>query len=87
MRLAAVNLNGISIAYAIGFVNATMALVASFGISLDPTQRAAIVVFVNSALVLAIHLAHRVGEAATNDAAHELAKTKMDKAATATEPV
>lgn len=86
VRRIAVNFNGISIAYVIGLVNALMAVAMSFGINLNDTQRAAIVGLVNASLVLAIHLAHRVGEAASNDAAHELAKQKMDHAAQPAEP-
>lgn len=81
MRRVAVTFNGISIAYVIGFVNACMAVVNAFGLHLDDTQRVAIVGLVNAALVLAIHMAHRVGEATMNDASHARSKEKMDEAA------
>jgi hypothetical protein len=54
----------------------------AFGLELNDTQRASIVVLVNAGIVLAVHLGHRVGEAAMNDKTHELGKAKLDRAAT-----
>lgn len=82
MRRVAVTFNGISIAYVLGLVNAVMACVNAFGLDLNETQRVAVVGLVNAALILAVHMAHRVGEASMNDASHELSKAKMDDAAT-----
>lgn len=62
VRKLAVTMNGISVAYLMGFVNATLATVAAFGVHLDDVQRVAVAGLVNTALVLGIHLAHRLGE-------------------------
>lgn len=63
---AAENLNGISIAYAMGLVNAAMACAIAFGVHMNDTQIAAVVGLVNTALVLAVHVGHRVGEATSS---------------------
>lgn len=81
MRKVAVTLNGISIAYVIGLVNSIMAVVNSFGLNLNDTQRVAIVGLVNAALVLAIHLSHRIGEAQSSGDVQSVAKVGMDRAA------
>lgn len=86
VRKVAVTLNGISIAYVIGLVNAIMAAVNAFGLNLNDTQRVAIVGLVNAALVLAIHLSHRIGEAQSSGDVQQVAKAGMDRAA-ATEVV
>jgi hypothetical protein len=83
MRRVAVTFNGISIAYVLGFVNAVMAVINAFGLNLNETQRVAVVGLVNAALILAVHMAHRVGEASLNDASHQLSKDKMTDAANA----
>ncbi len=57
-------MNGISVAYLMGFVNAALATVAAFGVNLNDVQRVAVASLVNASLVLAIHLAHRIGEVA-----------------------
>lgn len=62
VRKVAVNFNGISIAYLMGFANAAMATVAAFGLNLNDTQRAAVSGLVNASLILAVHLSHRLGE-------------------------
>lgn len=80
MRKIAVNLNGITIAYVMGLTNAVLVCVMAFGAQLNDTQRAAIGGLVNAALVLAIHLAHRVGEASANGQSHAVAQAKMDQA-------
>jgi purine-cytosine permease-like protein len=80
MRKVALNLNGISIAYVIGLVNAIMAVVNAFGLNMNETQRVAVVALGNAALVLAIHLAHRIGEASASGQVQEVAKAKMDTA-------
>ncbi len=51
-------MNGVSMAYTIGLVNALLSLLLAFGVSLDSDQRAALVSFVNAALVLTAHVAH-----------------------------
>lgn len=78
-------MNGISIAYMLGIVNSVMAVVGAFGLELTDTQRAAIVGLVNVSLMLAVHLAHRVGEASLTDSAHDLAKQRMTDAAAPTD--
>lgn len=83
MRKIAVNLNGISIAYLLGFTNAVLAAVNAFGVNLNDTQRVAIVGLVNAGLVLAIHLAHRIGEAQASGHIQQVAAEKMNQAANA----
>lgn len=55
-------LNGISMAYVMGFLNAALALLLAFGAHITVVQQGAIVVFLNSGLVLIAHVAHRNGE-------------------------
>ncbi|HJR05016.1 MAG TPA: hypothetical protein VKA83_25465, partial [Methylomirabilota bacterium] len=50
--------NGVSLAYAMGFVNALMALLFSFGVNITDDQRSAIVGLVNAGLVLVAHVAY-----------------------------
>lgn len=64
VRRIAVSMNGIGVAYLVGFFNACLAVIVSFGVQLTDTQQVAIATVVNAALVLGIHLAHRVGEVA-----------------------
>lgn len=45
--------NGMTLAYTLAFVNSTLALVISFGVSLTDAQRAGIIGFVNAAFLLA----------------------------------
>jgi hypothetical protein len=52
------NVNGVAMAYAMGLVNAGMALVISFGVNLNESQQAAIFAFVNAGLVLVAHVAY-----------------------------
>lgn len=80
MRSLAVNLNGISIAYLLGLTNAVLAVVAAFGVGLNATQRVAIVGLVNAVLILAVHLAHRVGEATASGQAQQVATAKLTEA-------
>jgi len=64
VRKAAVNLNGVSIAYIMGTVNAALALLVSFGVGLNNSQVASITALINAAMILTVHMSHRVGEAA-----------------------
>jgi phosphotransferase system glucose/maltose/N-acetylglucosamine-specific IIC component len=66
VKRVVVSLNGISIAYMMGVVNAALAMLLAFGITLTFPQQASIVTFVNAALVLLAHLSHRLGEAENN---------------------
>lgn len=80
MRKIAVNLNGITIAYVMGLTNAVLVCVMAFGVQLNDTQRTAVAGLVNAALVLAIHLAHRIGEAAASGQSHAVGQAKMNQA-------
>lgn len=51
-------LNGVSVAYAVGLTNSLLALLFAFGFRITSDQRAAIVGFVNAALVFTAHIAH-----------------------------
>lgn len=81
MRKVAVTMNGISIAYVLGFVNAVLAAINAFGLNLNDTQRVAVVGLVNAGMVLAIHLSHRIGEAQSSGDVQQVAKVAMDRAA------
>ena len=63
VRSAAVSLNGITIAYAMGIVNAALALAVSFGVHLSSVQQGYLAAILNGAMVLMAHVSHRVGEA------------------------
>ena len=62
--------NGITMAYAMALVNATLALLLAFGLTLSPDEQASITTFINAALVVLAHVGHRLGEQqqATSDA-------------------
>lgn len=62
VRRAAVNLNGISVAYFLAVVNSVMVTVGAFGVDLNAEQRVAVATLVNAVCALGIHLAHRMGE-------------------------
>lgn len=55
-------LNGISIAYVMGVVNAGLGLLLAFGVNLNDQQQSYIVTFVNACLILLAHVSHRNGE-------------------------
>ena len=63
IKAAALNLNGISIAYIMGLVNALLACLLAFGVHLDDQEIASLVALINAGLILAVHIGHRVGEA------------------------
>jgi hypothetical protein len=75
---AAVQLNGISIAYIMALVNAVLACLLAFGVSLTDQEIAAIVGLVNAAMALAIHIGHRVGEATASGASGGTSRARMD---------
>ena len=52
------DLNGISVALVMGFVNAGLALLLAFGINLTGDQSGAIQAFVNALLVMVASVAH-----------------------------
>lgn len=56
------NLNGITIAYAMGLTNSGLALLLAFGVHLDDSQASSITAFVNASLILLAHVSHRVAE-------------------------
>lgn len=60
-RLAA-NFNGITMAYAMGLVNALLGVLIAFGVTITDQQAAAIIGFVNAAMIVAAHVGHRLGE-------------------------
>lgn len=62
LRNLLANLNGVAIAYLLGLVNALLQLLLAFGVSISDKQNAALVAFVNAALVALAHLAHKVGQ-------------------------
>lgn len=76
VRRLAVNMNGISVAYLMGLINAVMVAVGAFGVNLNDTQRLAVAGLVNAALVLAIHLSHRLGEVQAAGGAGELSRAQ-----------
>lgn len=57
------NLNGISIAYIMGIVNALLSMLLAFGVGLNEQQQATITAFVNASLIALTHISHRLGEA------------------------
>ena len=69
IRAAAINLNGISIAYVMGIVNAALALTVSFGVDLTAEQQGYLAAIVNGLLILVVHVSHRVGEATASGSA------------------
>ena len=69
IRVAAINLNGISIAYVMGIVNAALALTVSFGVDLTAEQQGYLAAIVNGLLILVVHVSHRVGEATASGSA------------------
>lgn len=60
---AALNLNGISIAYIMGVANAAFACLVAYGITLTDAEIGATMGLLNAVLILAVHIGHRVGEA------------------------
>lgn len=80
---AAVNLNGISIAYVMGLINALFACLLAFGVSLTDAQIASISTLINAAMILAVHFGHRVGEATASGASGQTSQTRMEKVSVA----
>lgn len=68
---AAKNLNGITIAYVMGVANALFAVLLAYGVKLTDEEIASTLAFINTALVLAVHVGHRVGEATASGSAAE----------------
>ena len=68
---AAKNLNGITIAYVMGVANALFALMLAYGVHLTDAEIASTLAFINTVLVLAVHVGHRVGEATASGSAAE----------------
>ena len=52
VRRVAVSMNGISVAYLMGVVNAAMVAVNAFGVNLNDTQRVAIAGLINASMIL-----------------------------------
>lgn len=60
---AALNLNGISIAYIMGVANAAFACLVAYGITLTDAEIGSTMILLNAVLILVAHVGHRVGEA------------------------
>ena len=60
MRAAGVidSMNGVTIAYAMGLVNALLGLIFAFGVTVTQDQRSYIVATINAALVFIAHVSH-----------------------------
>lgn len=56
------NLNGVAIALAYALVNNLLALLFAFGINITQTEQAAILAFINSALVLVAYISHNAAK-------------------------
>lgn len=61
--------NGLTLAYTVAVVNAGLALVVAFGINVSTAQQAAIVGFVNAAMLLAARVLHLPEKTATGTVA------------------
>lgn len=79
IRRVAVSMNGITIAYVMGFVNAVLAAVAAFGVNLSPQETAALAGLLNAGLVLAVHVGHRVGEGVASGASSRTSQARSDQ--------
>lgn len=75
---AAVNLNGITIAYVMGFVNAVFACLLAFGVTLTDAEIASMSALINAAMILAVHFGHRVGEATASGVAAQSSQARME---------
>lgn len=65
--------NGLTLAYVVALINAGLALLVSFGLTLTLEQNAAIVAFVNAAVVVAarvLHLPERTVDGGTVSLTH-----------------
>lgn len=65
--------NGMTLAYTVALVNALLGLLVAFGVNLNDTQRGAIVVFVNVAVLLVgrvLHLPEKTPDGGTVRVAH-----------------
>lgn len=74
------NFNGITMAYVMGFVNAALALLIAFGIHFNDQQQGAVITFVNAAMIVAVHLGHRLGEAAPTPLPSPVPNVRADNA-------
>lgn len=78
VRRLAVNLNGITIAYVMGLVNALLATLLAYGVHLTDEEIATTAALVNASLVLAVHVGHRVGESVASGAASRTSQVHND---------
>lgn len=65
--------NGLTLAYVVAVVNASLTLLLSFGINITSEQQAAITAFVNAAMLLAarvLHLPERTPDGGTVQVTH-----------------
>lgn len=77
VRRAAVNLNGISVAYVMGFFNALFGLLVVFGVHLNDAQIGAITALLNASLIAAVHFGHRIGEATASGRSTQVAVQEL----------
>lgn len=85
IRTAAINLNGITIAYVMAFANAVFACLVAFGVTLTDTEIAALLGLGNASMVLAVHIGHRVGEATATGSAGAKSRAANETLALAAE--
>ncbi len=55
-------LNGVSIAYTMGVINAFLAMLFSFGVHITSDQRGYVVAFVNACFILVAHVSYAQGK-------------------------
>lgn len=72
-------MNGITIAYVMGLVNASLATLAAYGATLTPEEQASTIALVNAALILAVHVGHRVGEGVASGSAAASSQARSDE--------
>lgn len=83
VRRLAVTMNGITIAYVMALVNAVLAAATSFGVHLTPQQQTTVTALVNAAMILTVHLSHRLGEAVASGASATVMKAQTEEMVTA----
>lgn len=83
--------NGLTLAYTVALINAALTLVVAFGVTVTTEQQAAIVAFVNVAILLTarvLHLPERTADGGTIAVQHvpELVETKPPDAPPVVQP-
>lgn len=80
VRRVAVNLNGISVAYVMGFFNAVFGVLVTFGVHLTDSEIASMTGLLNAALIMAVHFGHRIGESVASGSSTALSVQASDAA-------